>query len=99
MKYPMDEALAEILRRGASIADRRNRMACRALTGAAGALLAALILAITFAPGGVPANRTRSVYGSFLLSQEAGGYVLAAVIAFVLGIAMTLCIVNRRNRS
>ncbi|MBQ0134292.1 MAG: hypothetical protein KBS46_04090 [Clostridiales bacterium] len=41
-----------------------------------------------------------SVYGSFLLSREAGGYVLIALIAFVLGVTVTLlCLHYRKNQN
>ena len=40
-----------------------------------------------------------SVYGAFLLSPAAGGYVLAGVIAFAAGIAVTvLCIARREGQ-
>ena len=96
MKYQTDEALREILRRGEQIAVRRERRTIRALAGATGALFMALVLAIGFGPHRVSSNRLRSVYGSFLLSPEAGGYVLAAVIAFALGVTVTLLCIRRR---
>ncbi len=39
-----------------------------------------------------------SVYGSYLLSEEAGGYVLTGVLAFLLGIAFTLLCLSLRNK-
>ncbi|MCR4655796.1 MAG: hypothetical protein K5770_06160 [Lachnospiraceae bacterium] len=41
----------------------------------------------------------RSVYGAFLLSPQAGGYVLAAVIAFVIGVVFTLLCQRYRKKS
>ncbi len=96
MKYQTDEALREILRRGEQIAVRRERRTIRALAGATGALFMALVLAIGFGAHRVSSNRFQSVYGSFLLSPEAGGYVLAAVIAFALGVTVTLLCIRRR---
>ncbi len=90
MKYTTEEAISEIMRRSRRVSIRRDRRACRKLSGAAGALFAVLVLVIALLPGKVAIEYSSSVYGSFLLSQEAGGYVLAAVIAFVLGVVITL---------
>lgn len=90
MKYTTEEALAEILRRSDQAVIRRSRRACRLLSGLSGALLAALALVIAALPEGPAAGSSGSVYGAFLLSREAGGYVLAAVIAFVLGVLVTM---------
>ena len=99
MKYTTEEAVAEIMRRSEQIMIRRDRRACRRLSGAAGALLAALVLVIAVMPGGGAAAPTESVYGAFLLSREAGGYVLAAVLAFALGVAVTLlCLKRKRSK-
>ena len=99
LKYTTEEALSEIMRRSEQIIIRRNRLACRALSGAAGALLAGLVLVIVLLPGETAVSYNGSVYGSFLLSQEAGGYVLAAVIAFVMGVIITLLYLRYRKRT
>ena len=39
-----------------------------------------------------------SVYGSYLLSQSSGGYILVAVIAFTLGIFIAAAIYHFRGR-
>ena len=99
MKYTTEEALAEIMRRSDQIIIRRDRRACRRLSGAAGALLTALVLVIALLPETAATAYNGSVYGSFLLSAEAGGYVLAAVIAFALGVAVTLLCLKRKKLS
>lgn len=90
MKYTTEQALLEIMRRRDRIVVARNRRACGRLSGAVGALFAALVLVIAVFPGRWGTASVSSVYGAFLLSREAGGYVLAAVIAFVLGVAVTM---------
>ena len=97
MKYTAEEALTEILRRSERLVRRRNRWTDRLLAGSASALLAVLVLVISLIPGGSGAPHTAAVYGSFLLSAEAGGYVLASVIAFVLGIVFTLLCTRRKT--
>ena len=37
--------------------------------------------------------------GSSLLSESAGGYVLAAVLAFFAGVIITVLIVRKRNKN
>ena len=98
MKYTTEEALAEIMQRRDQIILRRDRRACRMLSGTAGALFAVLVLVIALLPGKATVSSSGSVYGSFLLSQEAGGYVLAAVIAFALGVCVTLLCLRYRRR-
>ena len=97
LKYTTDEALAEIMRRSERVSIRRDRRTCRMLSGAAGSLLVLLVLAVAVLPGGAAAVYSGSVYGSFLLSQEAGGYVLAAVIAFALGVVVTMLCLRYRS--
>ena len=99
MKYTTEEALAEIMRRSDQIIIRRDRRACRRLSGAAGALLTALVLVIALLPETAAPAYNGSVYGSFLLSAEAGGYVLAAVIAFALGVVITLLCLKQRQKN
>ncbi len=98
MKYTPDEALSQILRRSERIAWRRIRRSCQRLTGICSALLAVLVLSITVMPGKNAVTSAGSVYGSFLLSREAGGYVLVALIAFVLGVTVTLLCLHYRKK-
>ena len=99
MKYTSGQALVEILLRREKLIQRRSRRACRALSGTAGLLFAALVAVIGLGPEQQAPGVTGSVYGSFLLSPQAGGYVLAAVIAFALGVAVTLLILNRTRNN
>ena len=99
MKYMTEEALSEILCRSDRIIVRRFRRACRLLSGTAGGLFALLALVIAALPGGPASASAGTVYGSFLLSAEAGGYVLTAVIAFALGIAVTLLCRRRKTQT
>ena len=99
MKYTTEEALAEIMHRKDQIVLRRNRRSCRVLSGAAGTLTLLLVLVITLMPGRTGSAFTETLYGSFLLSAESGGYVLAAVIAFALGVVVTLLCMKYRKQN
>ena len=91
MKYTDEEMLSEILKRSVRVCDERRRRACRYLAGAGAALLIALITAISYIPERMAGSYTGgSLYGSLMLGREAGGYILAAVIAFALGVVVTL---------
>ena len=90
MRYSEDEALSEIIRRSKRIArDRRRKRDA--------ILIASAVLIAICASGiilSIPAeNRiydTMTLYGSFLLNQSTGGYILVAVIAFITGIAVAI---------
>lgn len=94
MKYTEQEQLEEILHRGKKLRQRRDKNLMRGFSATATALLFALTACIAkFGGSGVLESRTD--YGSFLLSAETGGYVLTAVLAFVVG-AVTTVIIKRR---
>ena len=96
MKYSLEASVLEIQKRRVERLRERKRRRAGALAGTT-ALLAALLLAAARQLPGIGAARAAdSVYGAFLLSPAAGGYVLAGVIAFVAGIAVTaLCLAHR----
>ena len=97
LKYTTEEALAEIMRRREVIEFRKERRECRILSAAVGTLFALLIMVTAVLPGKPEYVSAGSVYGAFLLGQEAGGYVLTAVIAFVLGVTVTLLCIKFKN--
>ena len=90
MPYTTDEALSEIQKRAKKREREKNGRYARILSCLSGLLFLTLVTVIAVLPGHQGEAPAGSVYGSFLVSMEAGGYILAAVIAFVLGIAITL---------
>jgi len=98
MKYTTEQALTEIMHRSEQIRVRKERRFCRGLSIAAGTMCAMLIFLIAVMPGMEAGSTGETVYGSLLLGQEAGGYVLAAVIAFALGVTVTLLCIYMRKR-
>lgn len=97
MKYTEQEQLQQILLRGEQLRRRKDLRALKGLSAAAGALLCALAVCIG-ALGRTGFAEARTVYGSFLLSPETGGYVLVAVLAFAVGIVVAAIIHRRRGR-
>ena len=97
MKYTKDEALNEILKRGRKIREKRNKRITGALSTATVISTFILFLSISIFTGNAVTG-TNSAYGSFLLPTEVLGYVLVAVIAFVMGVIITF-IVRKYKRS
>ena len=95
----MDSALHEVVARSARIRLKRERQVTKALSGAV--LTCMFLLSVSFAAlvSGTSASIYPEAYGAFLLPGEAGGYVLAGVIAFVLGAVLTLLFMTRKHGS
>ncbi|MBR0091086.1 MAG: hypothetical protein IJP92_05255 [Lachnospiraceae bacterium] len=99
MKFNSEMQLAEILARGDRFRKKREQHILYGITASACGLLLLLCVCIGNVIVRVPAEYDHSLYGSFLLSQEAGGYVMAAVIAFTLGVIVTVLIFRHRHRT
>ena len=91
MKYTKDEALEEILKRGRKIREKRNKQITGVLSTTTVILTFILFLSISLFTGNVVTG-THSAYGSFLLPTEVLGYVIVAVIAFVMGVIITVIV-------
>ena len=91
------ERVAALHLRMAALRERRERRKTAAL-GAGCAGLAACLTALIF--GESHTGGTAGVYtGATMLFEDAGGYVLSAVLAFMLGVIITvLCIRYRVKR-
>lgn len=96
MKYTEQEQLDEILFRGEKLRHRRDRNVMRGLSTSVVALFLALAACIGTL-GGKGVLESRTDYGSFLLSEETGGYVLTAVIAFIAGVVTAVLIQRHRK--
>ena len=94
----VEEQMKEISRRRKRYENvRKNRVF--AITGSC--LLMSLVAVISIAPGiEVSYEQSKTtVLGSTILDAKTGGYVLAALIAFTLGVLVTLiCRQYRENR-
>ena len=97
MKYDREARLREIMRRSEMIKDRKDYKKLYALTASASSLLLALAVSIVGFGGIEAAGTDWAAYGSILLSPQAGGYVLTAVIAFGVGVLLTVLILKYRK--
>lgn len=100
MKYSDEDALKEILSRRNTVIRRRRSRSMVSLAAVSMALFATLLILLSAVPAGTVSTVSGgTIYGSFLLGRAAGGYVLASVVAFLLGITVTLfCIKYREQR-
>lgn len=99
MKYTTDEALSEIMLRSEQVKAKKERRKAQIRTGVIGILSLVLLIGGGMLSDKVAMTSEGSVYGSFLLSQQNGGYVLVALVAFVIGIVVTLlCLRNKRKQ-
>ena len=90
MRYSEDEALGEIIRRSKRIARDRRRKRDAILIASAVLIAICASGIILSIPAGNRKYDTMTLYGSFLLNQSTGGYILVAVIAFITGIAVAI---------
>ena len=99
MKYDIESSLREITGRGRRMRQKKKART-QALLSAAAVFTALLLGGAVYLFGRlVPVSADTSVYGSFLLKQEAGGYVLVGVICFAASSLLTYLALRRRNRS
>lgn len=99
MKYTKEEAFEEILKRSKALKLKRAKKVTAALMASACVLTALLVLEIRRFCETATAFNVDSIYGSFMLPAQAGGYVLTAVIAFVLGMCVTVLIQKYRKNN
>ncbi len=98
MKYTDKESLGEILKRSETVSRRRKMRTYKNVASMSAVLFAGLAALITVFPPQVSVSySSETLYGAFLLSREAGGYVLAGVVAFVLGVTFTVFIYKYRK--
>ena len=98
LRYDSDAEFREILRRTETLRKRKERGTIQTLASSSAAFLILLILGICLFSRREATEEIRSVYGAFLLPAEAGGYVLAAVAAFVIGVIVTVVCIRYREK-
>ena len=99
MKYDISEAAREIKRRSAVLKEKKRQKKYTVLYSVANAALFSLIIAVMLELDVFgPAEVGDSVFGSFLLSKEAGGYVLVGLICFVIAVVVTLYCVRHAEK-
>lgn len=100
MKYSLEQSLQELSARSRRLRRKRKRESLGALSAASLVLIAALVVSVRTVAFRVGPGSESSVLGALVLPNAAGGYVLAGVIAFVLGAVVTLiCVRYKKGKS
>ena len=92
-----DEQLREIMRRGELVKEKRSIQKRLYASALASCVCAALLIAVCFCLPrltATPENAGMQQYGSLLLAAPYTGYVVVGVLAFALGICVTLLCIH-----
>ena len=92
------ERIALLHKRAGELQKRIDRMYTRLWGIASAALFVCLTWMTVTLSGGGHAMTDGTAAGSSLLSDNAGGYVLAAVLAFMFGVLITAFLIRRGER-
>lgn len=97
MLYTVPESMEEILARTERVRRRRERKRLGFLSLGICALLLVLTVSLATAPVTPPDGSEASAMGSFLLEAQNGGIVAAVILAFFLGVLITLLFIRKRR--
>ena len=90
--------MLEIKRREALLRKQREQHGILRLSTCSGALLLALAVCVMGWSRNAPGLGRQTPYGSILLADGVGGYVLAGILAFMVGVAVTALCIRYRTR-
>ena len=93
-----EERITRMHARAAEIERKANRRRSGILGAASGALMVCLLIVVQHLRHMHHGILSEQNTGSSLLADSVGGYVLIAVIAFVLGTTITALIINYRKK-
>ena len=93
-----EERIARLHLRAERLERQREKRRLGLFGGASAALMLLLVSAVVLAGGDLRGTEPGSLAGSSLLEEGAGGYVLVAVAAFLLGVILTAVIRWYRSR-
>lgn len=94
-----EERLARMHERAAEIKRREDKVRLRVLGSLSAALMVCLVICMQQLQSMHHGILSSENTGSSLLDDSAGGYVLAAVVAFIAGVAITAVIFRYRNKA
>ncbi len=100
MKYDVDSAMAEIRTRRERLQKKKAQQKARIYGATSVFLLLLLCMQQSMFTSKEVTNAAgigEKGYGAFLVGSEVGGYVLVAVLAFVLGVVITAIVKYYRN--
>ena len=95
--YDTSARVARVKVRVRQLRRRREKRAIGALSALCLLLAASLVRALSAVTGGAPAME-QGMYGTMLLYDGAGGYVLGGVVSFTVAVIVTALCMKYRNR-
>ena len=99
MKYTASESLRQVLSRRDQLKRKRERRRLALCSLSLCVLLVVLTLSVASTPIAAQSGGNEAAMGSFLLEAQTGGIIAAVVLAFLLGVLITLlCIRKNRTR-
>ena len=100
MKYDLDESVMIVENRIQSRKIRKLRRSIVSLSALCAALIGLAVFSLSSFISFSEVGSSHSVYGTLMISNEAGGYVLVGVVSFFVAVAVTLlCIYIKRKKS
>ena len=94
MKYSLDEAIRLIGERERDLRIRMQHRRIRILLCCIGTLIVAAGATLYRLTGFDAVPNPLSSYGAFMLSEEAGGYILTGVVCFAVGVVFALIMIR-----
>ena len=94
----VEERTAMVLDRIRTLKRRQARWENAGLSTLCVFLLLSLVTVLGQLGGGGVATISEGMAASSLLAESAGGYVLTAVVAFMVGVVITVFLRNKRNK-
>ncbi len=90
LKYNLDQSLQKIRERSEKLVRKKEMMKMRCL-GALSTVTAIALLFVFYSINDIVGTEGKdSFYGSFMISREAGLYVIIGLLCFLLGVTLTL---------
>ena len=99
MRYDIDESMRLIQFRSREIIYRKKRRNVYYFATLAAAVFIAFVVTIYSFTGFGQVHGGNSAYGAYMLSDEAGGYIVIGVICFVLAVVLTLICVKYADKT
>lgn len=97
MNYTSSEALKQVLDRRDRLRKKRNRKRLGWFSACMCAVLLVLTLTVASAPLTGQSDPGADAMGSFLLEPRTGGFFAAVVLAFLLGVLITLFAIRKKQ--
>ena len=99
MKYSIEESLAQIETKKKRLIYRKKKKDVNILAGSSVLCFLALVLFIGQYTGLSLVPNEHSDYGSFMLPQQAGGYVIVGVLCFAIAVVITLLCIKWKEKN